>query len=534
MKPHELQRAGRHLRRVRQYLDDGQFEAAMASAESLNRDFPGLAIGWFWRSLVHMALGEFATAIAAAERALALDDQRAEVHSHLARCHLVRGDAHLALHAVERALALNLEGVALLDGLGSVLSQCGDQARAIGLQERAASLAPDHPAIAFNLAVSLRLHGRIDDAVSALERVIAMAPNHAQAHWLLAQIRATQADAQTSARLARAYMATRPDSIDAATIDFARFREFDAAADHASAADCLLRANAVMQRNLRFNSERDTQLFELLEQHLDAMADIASSARSTVSKASGPVPLFIVGMPRSGTSLVERLLGNHPDVQLGGELQDFNVCIKRAAGIEIPAFIDERIIERMGDIDWSTVGHAYRERLRARFGNAGYVTDKLSGNYAYVAAIAAALPEARIVHVVRDPMDNCFALFRHFFGTVYPYAYDQQKLAEHYVRYARFMRRCESVLPMRIFPLRYEQLISVPTLISRQLYRHCGLEWFEGAQDPAGNDKPVATANQVDVRQQIDGHGIGAWLPYAAHLQPMRKVLADAGLVARD
>ncbi len=534
MKPHELQRAGRHLRRVRQYLDDGQFEAAMASAESLNRDFPELAIGWFWRSLAHMAQGEFATAIAAAERALALDDQRAEVHSHLARCHLVRGDAHLAMLAVERALALNLDGVALLDGLGTVLSQCGDQARAIGLQERAASLAPDHPAIAFNLAVSLRLHGRIDDAVSALERVIAVAPNHAQAHWMLAQIRATQGDAQTSARLAKAYTAARPDSIDAATIDFARFREFDAAADHASAADCLLRANAVMQRNLRFNSERDTQLFERLERHLNDMVAATSNAVPATPTDTGPVPLFIVGMPRSGTSLVERLLGNHPEVQLGGELQDFNVCIKRELGLEIPAFIDERIVERMSDIDWSHVGAAYRERLRTRFGNAGYVTDKLSGNYAYVAAIAAALPEARIVHVVRDPMDNCYAMFRHSFGAVYSFAYDQQKLAEHYVRYARFMRRCESMLPMRVVPLRYEQLISVPTLISRQLYRHCGLEWFEGAQDSAGNEKPVATASPVDVRRQIDGYSIGAWLPYAAHLQPMRTVLADAGMVARS
>ncbi len=533
MKPHESRRAGRQLRRVRQYLDDGQSEAAMASAESLNRDFPELAIGWFWRSLVHMALGEFATAIAAAERALAFDDQRAEVHSHLARCHLLRGDAHLAMLAAERALALNLEGVALLDGLGTVLSQCGDQARAVALHERAARLAPDHPGIAFNLAISLRLLGRIDAAVSVLERVLAMAPNHAQAHWTLAQIRTTQGDAQTVAQLANAYKAARPDSIEAATIDFARFREFDAAADHTSAAVCLLRANAVMQRSLRFNSERDAQLFERLERHLSDMVAATSNAVPETPTDTGPVPLFIVGMPCSGTSLVERLLGNHPEVQLGGESQDFNVCIKRELGLEIPAFIDERIVERMGDIDWSHVGAAYRERLRTRFGNAGYVTDKLSGNYAYVAAIAAALPEARIVHVVRDPMDNCYAMFRHSFGAVYSFAYDQQKLAEHYVRYARFMRRCESVLPMRVFPLRYEQLISVPTLISRQLYRYCGLEWFDGAQDPAGNDKPVATATRIDVCRHGNSHGIGAWAPYATQLQPMRKVLADAGLVAR-
>ena len=144
------------------------------------------------------------------------------------------------------------------------------------------------------------------------------------------------------------------------------------------------------------------------------------------------------------------------------------------------------------------------------------------------------VPEARIVHVVRDPLDTCFAIWTDLFGSIYPYAYDQEAIAAHCVRYANWMRRCESALPKRIFPLRYEQLVSVPALVTKALYRFCGLDWVDGAEDPTANDKPVATASAVLVRERIHARGIGAWQRYAQHVAPMREKLIEAGLMSRD
>ena len=534
MKAHEFARAERDLRRVRSYLADGQIDAAQASAESLNRAFPELAIGWFWRSLVHMAQNQMALAIGAAERAVQIDDQRAEVHSHLARCHLARGDAQLARQSAERALALAPDDAALLDGIGSVLAQVGESLRAHELHARAVAAAPENISMAMNLGQSLRQLGRDDEACKVFEQVVDRVPQHGHAHWAIAHSGSVRPDANHLERLDAARRDSRPGSIESAWLDFARFKEFDDLGLTNQAIAALLAANDTMRGRLRFSAAADVRLFELLELGAADVFGVASAQLARSGPGSAPVPIFVLGMPRSGTSLVERLLGNHPEVRLGGELQDFNVCIKRELGIDASTFIDERVVARLPEVDLKRNGEAYRERLQRRFGTGGYVTDKLPGNYAYVAAIAAALPEARIVHMVRDPMDNCFAIFKQMLGPVYPYAYDQEDLAGHYVRYARFMRRCESALPQRVFPLRYEHLVSVPALITRQLYRYCGLDWVDGAEQPAGNAKPVATARPVQVRDQIDARGIGAWESYAPHLVAMRTVLAGAGLVPRE
>ncbi len=482
MKPHEFSRADRDLRRLRQYLETGQFDAAQAAAESLTRAFPQLALGWFWRSLVHQAQGNLTFAVVAAERAIQLDDQRAEVHAHIACCHLLRGDSFLALQSAQRAQALEPKDPIPLDGIAAVFSQCGDHLRAKSLYEQAAALAPEHAAIAVNLGNTLTQLGEFDAAEAAFERALSVAPRQAEAHWALAQLRPwTETDHHLD-RLDRLLAHSRPGSSEAALIDFARAKELDDLGRVDTATEALQRANQAMQQRLRFSLAADARVFDALDAVAGSLIDAAPADRAATNAAGSPTPIFIVGMPRSGTSLVERLLGNHPEVRLGGELQDFSVCVKRELGLDGRAFVDDHIIARLPGIDWARVGDAYRARLTERFGRGGYVTDKLPGNHAYVAAIAAALPEARIVHVVRDPMDTCYAIYRQMLGAVYPFAYDQEILATHYVRYAAWMRRCESGLPKRIFPLRYEQLVSVPGLVTRQLYRYCGLEWVDGGK----------------------------------------------------
>lgn len=532
MPPPNVTRIARELRRARTYLDAGNPVAASAVAENLTQQFPRLGLGWFYRSLAEAAESRLPAAIASAERAAEIEPERGEIHAHLARCHMLRSDAFKALQSARRAADLRLDEPALIERVGAILTQFGDAEAALPLFARAIEADATNPLFHFNQGTAFRALDRRNEARASFERAIAIAPGFALAHWSLVEWTGEN-ESLDPARIEAARPLLQVDSEQRAQLDAALAKLADRDGRVNDAVDAWVRANDVMRRRIRFDSSWESALFSTLERHAESLIDtIAQEAAGSTGDA--PVPIFVLGMPRSGTTLVERLLGNHPEVRLGGELQDFNVCVKRELGIETGSFMDQEIATRLGEVDWSRVGAAYRERLRERFGAVGYVTDKLPGNSFYVHAIAAALPEARIVHVVRDPLDTCFAIWTDLFGGIYPYAYDQEAIAAHCVRYTNWMRRCESALPKRIFPLRYEQLVSVPALVTKALYRFCGLDWVDGAEDPTANDKPVATASTVLVRERIHARGIGAWQRYAPHVAPMREKLIDAGLMSRD
>ena len=532
--PPNVTRIQRELRRARNYLDMGNPVAASAVTETLTSQFPRLGIGWFYRSLSESADLRYAAAVASAERAAALEPGRAEIFAHLARCHMLRGDAWKALQAARRAAGLTLDEAPLIDRVASILTQFGDAEAALPLFERAVAGDAQNPVFLFNQGTAYRALGRREEALDCFERALAVAPGWSMAHWAIADLERWTPERNHVERIEAARPLLASGSEPLALLDFALAKELDQLGRHGDAAAALDRANAIMRDLVRFDSNWEAELFATLEKQAEGLFAGIAPDPATTGPSDAPVPIFVLGMPRSGTTLVERLLGNHPDVRLGGELQEFNVCVKRELGIETGSFMDQQIASRLGEVDWKRVGDAYRERLRERFGAGGYVTDKLPGNSFYVHAIAAALPEARIVHVVRDPLDTCFAIWADLFGSIYPYAYDQEAIAAHYVRYAGWMRRCESALPKRIFPLRYEQMVSVPALVTKALYRFCGLDWVDGAEDPTANDKPVATAAAVLVRERIHGRGVGAWQPYASQVAPMREKLIEAGLMSRD
>lgn len=532
--PPHLARIQRELRRLRDYLGDGNTAAALAVAETLTRRFPRLGLGWFHRSLAELAESRLPAALASAERAAEIEPGRAEIHAHLAHCHILRSDAHRALQSARHAAGLGTEDPVLLDRIASVLTQFGDAEASLPLFERALATAPSNPLFLFNQGVALRALGRIAEAIAAFERALAVAPGFALAHWGIADIGHSTIASNHVERIEAARSLLGAGSEPLALLDFALAKELNDMGRPDAAATALERANAIMRKRAAGNSRWEAELFATLERQAEQIFPLIVPEIAARGPDDAPVPIFLVGMPRAGATLVERLLGNHPQVRLGGELQDFNTCIKRELGIESGSFMDMQIASRLHDLDWNRVGVAYRARLRERFGAGGFVTDKLPGNSFYIPAIAAALPEARIVHVVRDPLDTCFAIWCDVFGAVYPYAYDQDAIAAHYVHYARWLRRCESALPKRIFPLRYEQLVGVPALVTKALYRFCGLDWVEGAEDPTANQKQVATASAMLVRERIHSRGVGAWRTHASQLAPMRERLIEAGLISRD
>jgi hypothetical protein len=270
---------------------------------------------------------------------------------------------------------------------------------------------------------------------------------------------------------------------------------------------------------------------------IDALMRMPAPNDKTGAKSApafdGPVPIFIVGMPRSGTTLLDRMLSGHSQVVSAGEIIDFWRQLHWIADV-MPAKSQGllKIIQRSADIDYAELGARYLRQTQWRAQGRGYYIDKLPANIQMIAFIRKALPHAPILHMVRDPVDTCFSNFKAMFGNVASYSYDLQALAHYYGQYARLIRHWHIQLPDAMFDVSYASLVRDPENTLRQLLSHCGLMLEEGCLRPELNASPVATPSSAQVRESIHTRGLGQWRHYAKHLEPLRRTLAEHGIAA--
>jgi hypothetical protein len=254
------------------------------------------------------------------------------------------------------------------------------------------------------------------------------------------------------------------------------------------------------------------------------MFDVQRLSTAPPRPATAPrIPVFVVGMPRSGTSLIEQILAGHPDVHAAGEIRDLREVLVGRLGAE-PDWPDA--IARLAPEAWHELGEAYLERVWRQAPRASHVVDKMTLNYRYLGAIRMMLPQARIVHAVRDPMDACFSCYTILFdGDNVPYSYDLRSLGRQYVRYARQMQHWRDALPDGMLEVRYEALVADLETQVRRMLDHLGLDWDARCLDFHRNARVVATASRAQVRRPVYASSVGRWKRFEAHLGPLLEQL---------
>ena len=247
-------------------------------------------------------------------------------------------------------------------------------------------------------------------------------------------------------------------------------------------------------------------------------------------------PIFVIGMPRSGTTLVERILSSHPMVRSAGELRNFMVALDSGTG-GLPGFIfNDAFAERARDIDWSRLGSLYLDSIRHLSGTAPHFVDKLPHNFLFAGFIACALPRAKIVCLRRDAVDTCLSNFRQVFALKSPYfdySFDLLDTGRYYLLFDRLMSHWRRVLPGRILEIQYEDLVADQEDNTRRLLDFCGLPWDEACLSFEQNQAPVATASAMQVRNAMNRNSIGRWRHYEAQLSGLLQVLAEGGVHPR-
>lgn len=462
--------------------------------------------------------------------ALEADPDDAEAHAQHGRFLSRLNRDREAVAAAECALALAPSAAVTLDTIGVVLSRAGLHERAVACFERAVAAEPSRASLHFNLASSLKFLGRFDEAEAAYEACLGRDQRYWRAHSALSQLRRQTVERNHLERLEALLAGADLDADAELHLRHALAKELEDLGRHAESFAQLVAGKARRRATLGYDFERDRELFDALVRLFTE--PIAPPAPGAPADA----PIFVVGMPRTGTTLVERILASHSQVASAGESQNFGVLLKRAVGTPSPRVLDVETIARSTSIDLPAVGRAYLERTRPASDKPRFV-DKMPLNFFYLGHVARALPGARMVVVRRHPLDTCLSNFRQLFAlglSYYDYAYDLLDTGRYYLAFDRLVAHWRRVLPGRIHELAYEQLVADPPAETGRLLRHCGLEWEDGCLAFERNPAAVATASAVQVREPIHARAVGRWCHYERELQPLMRLLAEEGCAAVD
>ena len=404
--------------------------------------------------------------------------------------------------------------------LASLASRSGDQALAEAWIDNAVRVDPMHAPAQYLRGVVAMFRGDMPQACFALSACLAIAPDFAQAHWVLSTLPGDTGDADSPARIRASLARTQPESVGEAYLQFALHNALHALGRHDEAWDALERGCALRRKQAPFDPGETEALFAALES-LNAPEFLAPADTSR----SDYTPIFIVGMHRSGTTLLERILGGHPLVADGGESYAFTAQLDVACDHKIAGALDATTLERVAGADFAAIGAGFIDASRWRARGRPFLTEKLPANLLNAGLIAKALPQAKLVRVVRDPMDTCFSNLRTFFAGAASYSHDQAQLAEHFLRCERLARHLHKAMPGRMLEVAYDDLVGGTEATARRVFDFCGLSFAAEALDVGRASGHVATASTTSVRAGILRDRGGAWKPYASQLRPMREAL---------
>lgn len=486
-------------------------------------DDPGVC---YITGVTFLELQEMPLALGFLHKAVDLAPMRADYATQFAKALTMVRRSREALSAADKAMALHPSDPLTFDTLGVVYTQAHAHERAAEAFRGAVALMPSQASYRFNLATALVAVGDLPGAEEALEACIALDPTFWSAHLTLSQLHRQTRDSNHIARL-QAWADAYPHDEDAQTfVNMALAKEHEDLSEYPDAFTRLVQGKSAGKEKRGYNVRADEALF-------DAITRRFSEPEGAALGDPTDEPIFIIGMPRSGTTLVERIVSIHPDVYSAGELQNFGVALKRMSGSITPSVIDLDTIARTKDIDWKQLGSNYLSSTRPATAQRPRFIDKLPHNFLYAGFIANALPNARIICLRRNPVDTCLSNFRQLFAPLSPfygYSFDLLDTGRYFTLFDRLMAHWRRVLPSRILEVEYEALVDSQEEHTHRLLEFCGLSWDERCLQFERNDAPVNTASAVQVRAPMYRTAIRRWKKYEAQLTPLIDLLQDAGI----
>ncbi|WP_158880632.1 sulfotransferase [Rhodanobacter sp. L36] len=459
-----------------------------------------------------------------------LDPDNIDVLTHFAKALAIVKMSPEARKAADRAMALSPGDAITYDTLGVVYTQIHAHVEARNAFERAVALDPNQASYRFNLATSLLATGEISGAREQLEHCIRLDPQYWKAHSTLAQQSRQTVEDNHISRLESLLSEHQGNSEAQTYLHMALGKEHEDCAEFLEAFEHYTLGKSAAAKGTGYSIAQDEALFA------EIMAAFPADQLLTGLHEAGSgsdEPIFVIGMPRSGTTLVERIISSHPDVYSAGELLNFGLTLKHLSGTRTPMLLDLETIKRASGLDGVSLGTQYIASTRPATGKKPHFIDKLPHNFLYAGWIARALPNAKIICLRRDPVDTCLSNFRQLFARHSPnfgYALNLVDTGRYYIMFDRLMVHWQRVLPGRILEISYEALVQSQENRTRELLEFCGLPWNDLCLQFEHNSAPVNTASVVQVRSPIYRTSLKRWKKYESQLGELLALLRAGGI----
>jgi tetratricopeptide (TPR) repeat protein len=469
-------------------------------------------------------------ALASIDRLLARDSRDPRLWLLKAQCAVSVGQLTAACEAAAQALAGAGADPVLLDAIGTVFSRANDQTRALAAYNRAVEQAPGTARFIFNRATVRRFLGDLAGAEADYDRVIALRPKDCEAYANRSQLRTQTRDRNHLEDLQALAATGALGWSDEVEIRYALAKEYEDLGEYAHSFEQLSRGATLRRHHMRYDVSHDVATVGwIIDAYPARPVPTPTNSAATVAPTG---PIFIVGLPRSGSTLVERILDSHSAIASAGEMPHFALALVDEIHRQSPAPDTTRqsLVARSADLDFAALGREYLARVRADGVHVERFIDKMPLNYLYCGLIRRALPDARIVHVRRSPMSACYAMYKTLFKDGYPFSYDFADLARYYAAYQRLMQHWRDTLPGTLFELDYEALVANPEATTRRLLDFCGLQWEDGCGEFHLNTAASTTASAAQIRQPIYRSSVSQWRHYERELAPLRDLLVAAGI----
>lgn len=410
------------------------------------------------------------------------------------------------------------------DQLAFYLGRMHRHEQALKCYDEALLLAPTTASLHFNRAMVLRFLGKVDDAEAAVDRCLNLTPEDTEALALRSDLR-KQTPARNHVAELKAMAARLQDPVGRVRVQYALAKELEDLGEYTAAFGALKAGADLRRARMQYDVAQDTAVMEKISTVYSA--EFFARARAGCDNAE---PIFVLGMPRVGSTLLERMLASHSKISSAGELDNFAINLVQQAKSVGRAADRASLVALTQHLDFSALGAAYVDSTRPLTGSHKHFIDKLPLNFLYVGLIAASLPNATIIHIHRNPMDSCFAMYKRLFHNAYPFSYALDELAKYYAAYQRLMSHWRQVLPGRMVEVAYEDLVDDAETTLADVLNRIGLPFEPACLEFHRNASASTTASASQVRQKVYRSSVEKWRHYEAELAPLRDALVREGV----